>query len=124
MRTLIVLILCLLAGASPSWATSTEPKPNQKSITSLTKVVETTALPKQTAIVDNSQEQPNRQEESAAAWWLVNVTGVLALIGILQLIVFGIQAYQLRKTVVEMKAGTAATVESANAAKKSADAIQ
>ena len=35
-------------------------------------------------------------------WWLVRLTGILALIGVIQTIVFGLQAYRLRQTIEKM----------------------
>jgi len=48
----------------------------------------------------NKQE---RQDKSNSDWWLVALTGVLAFIGVVQIIVFSIQARRLRQTVDEMR---------------------
>jgi hypothetical protein len=48
----------------------------------------------------NRNERAKKQE---ADLWLVRLTGILALVGTLQLIVFGIQARRLRQTIETMK---------------------
>ena len=65
-------------------------------------------------------DKKDREEKSEADWWLVKLTGILAAIGFLQLIVFGLQARRLRQTIEEMKVATKATDKAANAAVKAA----
>lgn len=62
-----------------------------------------------------------RQDKSESDWWLVKLTGILAIIGFIQIVVFGLQAFRLRQTVDEMKIATQATEKAASAAEKSAE---
>lgn len=66
-------------------------------------------------------DKQERQDKSKSDWSLVGLTGVLAVIGVAQIIVFSIQAYRLRQTVDEMKIATKATEKAAAAAMKSAE---
>ena len=78
---------------------------------------------------ENAKEADSK---TATDWWMVWLTGILAFVAFLQLIVFGLQARRLRQTIETMeKIGTdqskdmqgwiAVAKESADAAKKSAD---
>ncbi len=69
----------------------------------------------------SATEKQERQDKSESDWWLVKLTGVLAAIGVMQLIVFGFQARRLRQTVEEMKIATKATEKAAKAAEQSAE---
>ena len=51
-------------------------------------------------------EKQEHEDKSKSDWWLVKLTGVLAGIGGLQLIVFGLQARRLRQTIREMEKST------------------
>lgn len=57
--------------------------------------------------------QQERKDKSESDWSLVKLTGVLAIIGVIQIIVFGLQARRLRQTVN-------ATKDAADAALKTA----
>ena len=46
-----------------------------------------------------AQEKREKQDQSDADWSLVKLTGILALIGIVQTIVFGLQARRLKHTI-------------------------
>ena len=57
---------------------------------------------------DSDQEKTNDLSEHAkekgnADWWLVRLTGVLGVIGLLQLAVFGLQARRLRQSIDTMR---------------------
>ena len=58
-------------------------------------------------------EQQEHEDKSKSDWWLVKLTGILAAIGLMQLIAFAIQAHRLRQTVEEMKIATKATLKTA-----------
>ena len=68
----------------------------------------------------SAEEEKKQEEKSASDWWLVKLTAVLAVIGLLQLFVFGMQARRLRQTIEEMRVATKATEKAANAAEWSA----
>jgi len=72
----------------------------------------------------SAAEKKEREDKSESDWWLVKLTGVLALLGLLQLFVFGLQARRLRQTIGEMKIATRATEKAANAAETSANAAE
>jgi hypothetical protein len=59
-------------------------------------------LPPQKTQEEAAQEKAERQDQSAANWWLVRLTGLLAVIGAIQTVVFGVQAYRLKQTIVTM----------------------
>jgi hypothetical protein len=59
-------------------------------------------LPAPKTKVESTQEQQDRQDQSAANWWMVKLTAVIGLIGLLQLTVFGLQAHRLRQTIKKM----------------------
>lgn len=67
--------------------------------------------------IDSDADAKEKEEKKTLDSWLVFFTGCLAAIGLMQLIVFGLQARRLRQTVE-------ATKEAADAAKKSADAAE
>ena len=64
--------------------------------------------------------QQERKDKSESDWSLVKLTGVLAIIGVIQIVVFGLQARRLHQTVKEMKIATKATEKAADAALKTA----
>lgn len=57
------------------------------------------------SVTDKKSAADNKERDgkSESDWWLVRLTGVLAIIGFLQLIVFGQQARRLRQTVTTME---------------------
>jgi hypothetical protein len=59
------------------------------------------------------EAEADRQEKAsknAADWWLIKLTAALAIIGTLQLVVFGWQGIQLARTVTVSKRKTTATI--------------
>jgi hypothetical protein len=68
-----------------------------------------------------AQSKKEKEEKASADRWIVRLTAVLALVGFLQLIVFGLQARRLRQTIDEMKNATKATEKAANATEKSVE---
>ncbi len=82
-------------------------------------------VPAVTSPSERAEERRDRDDRSSANWWLARLTGVLGLIGSLQLAVFGLQARRLRQTVRTMSEIAAAQtrdmhasiVESSRAAK-------
>jgi hypothetical protein len=70
-----------------------------------------------------AQEAQEKRDKSAADWWLVRLTGVLGAVGFLQLLVFGWQGWQLRKTVrITRDAGQSQSQDMAAAIAQSARA--
>ena len=57
--------------------------------------------------------QQERKDKSESDWWLVKLTGILALIGVIQIVVFGLQARRLRQTVNATKAAADAALKTA-----------
>jgi hypothetical protein len=60
-----------------------------------------------------SIEKQERKEKQESDWWLIKITAVLALIGALQLVVFGLQARRLRQTVEATKKAAKAAEDAA-----------
>lgn len=60
-------------------------------------------LPTQKTQQEDSQEKQDRQDQSAADWWMVRLTAFIGLIGLVQTIVFGLQARRLRQTITKME---------------------
>ena len=87
------------------------------------KVLPTAKTPQEAA-----DEKQTRDDQSAANWWLVRLTAALGAIGLLQLVVFGLQARRLRQTIDIMKvidAGQTAKMEASIAqATRSAAAME
>jgi hypothetical protein len=52
---------------------------------------------------ETTQEQQTRQDQSDANWWMVRLTAFIGLIGLVQTIVFGLQARRLRQTINKME---------------------
>lgn len=107
-----------------SWMTITAAAPIQPNAPKNSFMATANASQPQATSENTAHRQVQRKSESEATWALVGVTGILALIGILQLVVFSKQASRLRESVIEMRAGTAAAVESAHAASMNANAMQ
>lgn len=63
-------------------------------------VVKTIPAPKTEA--EAAEEKAERDDISAANWWMVRLTGLLGLIGTIQAVVFWIQARRLRQTIKKM----------------------
>jgi hypothetical protein len=49
-----------------------------------------------------AQDQAKRDDESAANWWMVRLTGIIAIIGLIQAFVFWVQAGRLKGTITKM----------------------
>lgn len=49
-----------------------------------------------------ADDKAARQEQVTADWWLVRLTAALAVIGLIQSIVFWVQAQRLRQTIIKM----------------------
>lgn len=78
-------------------------------------VIPTTVRPE-----DSTRGQQRAEDKEKADWWLVRLTGVLALVGVIQIGVFGLQARRLRETVEEMRDASKITADLAEAAKTQA----
>jgi hypothetical protein len=80
-------------------------------------------LPTQKPKSETEQQRQDRLEKANSDWWVVKFTGALAVVGFLQFIAIGIQAYFLWLGFREAKkAGTSAET-TAKAAKATADAM-
>jgi len=73
-----------------------------------------------------AQDEAKRRDQSSANWWMVRLTGIIAVIGLIQAAVFWIQADRLKQTIskmdeiatsqtADMKASIAEATRSANA---------
>jgi hypothetical protein len=51
---------------------------------------------------ESTQDQTQRDDESSANWWMVRLTGVIAIIGLIQAFVFWVQAGRLKATIIKM----------------------
>jgi hypothetical protein len=49
-----------------------------------------------------AEEKAERKDISDANWWMVRLTAIIGLIGLLQLAVFGVQAFMLKETIGKM----------------------
>ncbi len=66
----------------------------------------------------------DRQEKASSDWWIVRLTGILALVAFLQLLVFGYQAKKLRETVESAKDQSSAMDRHISEAARSANAME
>jgi hypothetical protein len=71
-----------------------------------------------------NQETTDRQEKAASNWWMIGLTGVLALIAFGQLAVYLYQAIKLRQTVQSSIDQGKAMQDHIAEAKRSADAME
>jgi hypothetical protein len=84
------------------------------------------AIPAPKTEAEAAEEKAERDDVSAANWWMVRFTGIIGLIGLLQLFVFGWQGWHLRSTVRTMRTIAAQqredTQASIEATRRAADA--
>jgi hypothetical protein len=59
-------------------------------------------LPTQQAQKEATNTQSDNHQNAATDWWMFGMTGIIAVIGIIQAIVFGLQARRLRETIEKM----------------------
>jgi hypothetical protein len=59
-------------------------------------------LPPEKAYDETADDKTKDLDKSSADWWMVRLTAAIAIIGIIQAIVFGIQAYMLKQTISKM----------------------
>lgn len=85
-------------------------------------------LPTQKTEAEAAQDAAERQEKAESDAWIIRLTGALVTVGALQLLVFGWQGWQLRRTVTAMREiadGQTADMQSyINAASRSAVAME
>ncbi|HLX00425.1 MAG TPA: hypothetical protein VKR82_17435 [Candidatus Acidoferrales bacterium] len=105
-----------------SASTRQQPNSSQQGTDNTPLVVKVVPTPKTQE--QATQEANDRNEKSANDRHLVDATLVLAAIGILQLLVFGYQAIQLRRTVVAAAGQSAAMERSINEANRLASAME
>jgi hypothetical protein len=60
-------------------------------------------LPTPKSDAETTQEKQDRQDQSAANWWMVRLTGIIGLIGLVQTWVFYRQARRLKETILKME---------------------
>lgn len=108
---LMVALTLLATFASDSWGQSKQKPPpreepkttqqpaatDQRGTEQLPAIVK--ILPAQKTAEEAEADRKDRAEKAETDWWLIKLTGALALVGALQLIVFGQQARRLRQTV-------------------------
>jgi hypothetical protein len=63
-------------------------------------------IPAPKTAAEAEADRREREDKNQSDWWLVKLTGALALIGFLQLVVFGWQGVQLKRTVSAAKEAT------------------
>jgi hypothetical protein len=59
-------------------------------------------LPAPKTAEEAAQDQSQRNDEASANWWMVKLTGIIALIGLIQAFVFWVQAGRLKATITKM----------------------
>ena len=77
------------------------PDLNQRGTEQFPFVVKTVPTPKSEE--EAAKDKAERDDKSAADWWMVRLTAALGCIGVIQAAVFGLQARRLRQTVEAMK---------------------
>jgi hypothetical protein len=60
-------------------------------------------LPTPKTDAETAQEKQDHQDQSAANWWMVKLTGAIMVIGLIQSFVFALQARRLRQTILKME---------------------
>lgn len=81
-------------------------------------------LPAQKTPEESAQEAAERQEKTSSDWWLDFFTGILALMALIQAVVFAYQGRQLRKTVQAAEGQSADMKNSIAEAKRAATAME
>ncbi|MGD1106616.1 MAG: hypothetical protein ABR865_06185 [Terracidiphilus sp.] len=81
-------------------------------------------LPAEKTKQESEEDAQDRQEKASSDWWIVRLTGVLALVAFLQLLVFGYQAKKLRETVESAKEQSSAMERHISEAARSANAME
>lgn len=82
-------------------------------------------LPAAKTAQEVADEKAAREDQSAAGWWLVRLTGLLALIAAIQTVVFGMQAYRLKQTINKMEEiATGQTTDMQNSIKEAGRAAR
>jgi hypothetical protein len=79
--------------------TSPEPKPPQLQRGTVEAPIVVRILPTPKTADEIASDRKERENKSNADFWLIRLTGALAIVGAMQLIVFGLQARRLRQTV-------------------------
>jgi hypothetical protein len=107
MRILLAVVLFFLtsltAQSSPETPKQKTPNPqqtapaDQRGTEQLPAVVKILPTPK--TAEETEADRKERAEKADSDWALVKLTGALAIVGALQLLVFGYQAWKLRQTV-------------------------
>jgi hypothetical protein len=89
--------------ASAARADSNQPQqPESRSAAKTADANQTTPRPAVGGQQETPTDQNQREAEIDADWWMVRLTGVLAVIGAVQVWVFGLQASRLRQTIEKM----------------------
>ncbi|MGH9642624.1 MAG: hypothetical protein ACRD3Q_09365 [Terriglobales bacterium] len=127
MRLTVLIVLSVFASQLPSpipgksrqpkqqhSQSAQQPPANQRGTEQSPVVVK--VIPPPNNANEAEQERKDREQKTSHDRWLMVFSGVLAAVAVLQLLVYGYQAKKLKETVD-------ATTRSADAAKKSADAI-
>jgi hypothetical protein len=106
MRIFLIALICLFALPAQSDPKAPQQKATNPQQTAPTDQRGTEQLPAVVKILpapktreEAEADSKERAEKSETDWWLIKLTGALAIVGALQLIVFGVQARRLRQTV-------------------------
>jgi hypothetical protein len=111
----VIALTFLAAIASDSWGQSQRKSPprEETKATQQSTAIDQRGTEQSPAIVkiiptpktaeETETDRKEREDKNKSDWWLVKLTGALAIIGALQLFVFGYQAIQLKRTVIATK---------------------
>jgi hypothetical protein len=78
-----------------------------------------------------ASDQQDREEKTTSDWWIIKLTGILGIVGALQLVTFAVQAHRLKQTVdamvgqsIDMKSSIVEAARAANAMEGVASAFK
>jgi hypothetical protein len=111
LRCLVTALALLAAFASHSWGQSKQPaqvkQAAQPTATDQRGTEQSPAIikiiPSPKSVEETEVDRREREEKNKSDWWLIKLTAALAIVGALQLLVFGYQAIQLKRTVEATK---------------------
>ena len=110
---LVIVVLVVLSAPSAPEAGEDQQLPKQTSGKDQTPLQPDNRGPNESPIVvkvllppksdqESAQDAKDRADKSSADWWLVRLTGLIAGVGVIQAIVFWIQAGRLKDTIRKM----------------------
>jgi hypothetical protein len=125
MRTLLLIVMVVLPLQKPQTkadATQHATQTDQRGTSGTPFVVKINPTPKTDE--EATQDKKDREEKTANDRNLVTLTGILAVVGALQLFVFGYQAIKLKETVKSSSEQSAAMERHIGEVTRSADAME